>query len=165
MRAEPPSQTGPGADTVAVVGMGLAVPGATSPEQFWELLTQGADLLVDPPADRWRADDFVDADRSAPDKTYQQAGGFVTGLGAGRDDYAQIWLRHCVDQALAEVRQAAGDRYSLCLGYTADGSLHQEEALVVEGVLARAQGLEPQDAEMLRSALRRRFARVGAPGR
>ncbi|MGE7433780.1 SDR family NAD(P)-dependent oxidoreductase [Kitasatospora sp. NPDC001175] len=167
MRVEPAPNTdrNHASHAVALVGMGLTVPGATSPEQFWNLLQEGTELLADPPPQRWRTDDFVSSDRSAPDKTYQQAGGFVTGTLPGRDDYAQVWLRHCVDQAMAEVRRTDGDRYSLCLGYTADGSQHQEEALLAAGLLAGADGLDEADTGQLRSMMRRHFPRAGEPGR
>ncbi|MFB6396264.1 SDR family NAD(P)-dependent oxidoreductase [Polymorphospora lycopeni] len=152
------------ADTVAVVGMGLALPGAVTVEQFWALLTGGEAQITAPPAGRWRTGDFVDADRSATDKTYQQAGGFVTGLpDAGTDDYAQVWLRHCVEHGLTGVGRRDGDRFSLCLGYTADGSLHQEEALVVGGVLAEAESLGRRDTREIEKALRRRYVRAAEP--
>jgi NAD(P)-dependent dehydrogenase (short-subunit alcohol dehydrogenase family) len=47
-------------DPVVVVGTGIAVPGASTPEEFWQLLNEGADLFVDPPADRWSAAGFHD---------------------------------------------------------------------------------------------------------
>ncbi len=56
---------------VVVVGAGIAVPGASSPEEFWQLLNRDADLFVDAPADRWSAAGFHHPDPRAADKSYQ----------------------------------------------------------------------------------------------
>jgi 3-oxoacyl-(acyl-carrier-protein) synthase/NAD(P)-dependent dehydrogenase (short-subunit alcohol dehydrogenase family) len=129
-------------DPIAVVGMGLAVPGASDPERFWSLLTDGAELFVDVPADRWSMDGFHDDDPGAPDKTYQRRSGFITDftphprLAAERPDdgldFTTLWLRHSVHQALEGVTRRDGDRYTACFGYTPDGSQHLQEALVRE---------------------------------
>jgi len=157
------------AAVVAVVGMGIAVPGAASPEEFWRLLNHGPAQITDPPPGRWEPADFAG---TGPDKTYQQAGGFITSLRGSDDgkdaaDYAQVWLRHCVSQALAEVTRSSTDRFSLCLGATADGSQHQEEALLRDGVLAELalDGLRQPSADRLRDVLARHFGRPGAARR
>ncbi|MFI7709066.1 SDR family oxidoreductase [Nonomuraea sp. NPDC049480] len=127
-------------DPIAVVGMGLAVPGASDPDTFWQLLTQGADLFVDVPPDRWPIASFHNDDPRAPDKTYQRRSGFITGftphprLAAEHPDdgldFTTLWLRHSVHQALEGVARRDGDRYTACFGYTPDGSQHLQEALV-----------------------------------
>src|SRR6266566_529792 len=128
-------------DPVVVVGAGIAVPGASSPEEFWQLLNHGADLFVDAPADRWSAAGFHDPDPRAADKSYQTRSGFITSFrphprlagepewGAGREFTAR-WLRHCAYQALDGVASAPGDRFSVCVGYTPDGSQHLQEVLI-----------------------------------
>lgn len=131
------------ADPVVVVGTGIAVPGASSPEEFWALLTEGAELFVDAPADRWRAAGFHDPDPRAPDKSYQSRSGFITGFRphaklaaelpswGHNPELTAVWLRHCAYQALEQMASPAGDaRYSVCLGYTPDGSQHLSEALI-----------------------------------
>ncbi|MDQ0988722.1 type I polyketide synthase [Streptomyces sp. V2I9] len=48
-------------DPVAIVAMGCRFPGAATPEEFWELLSQGLDLVGDFPADRgWDLRDAPD---------------------------------------------------------------------------------------------------------
>jgi 3-oxoacyl-(acyl-carrier-protein) synthase/NAD(P)-dependent dehydrogenase (short-subunit alcohol dehydrogenase family) len=145
--ADLPSGTGrdrPGPlehDPVVVVGAGIAVPGASSPEEFWQLLNRGADLFVDAPADRWSAAGFHHPDPRAADKSYQTRSGFITSFrphprlaaepewGDG-SEFTARWLRHCAYQALDGVASAPGDRFSVCVGYTPDGSQHLQEALI-----------------------------------
>ncbi|MCK8679962.1 SDR family oxidoreductase [Streptomyces lichenis] len=163
-------------DPVAVVGMGMAVPGASSPEEFWRLLCEGAELFVDAPADRWDIARFHDEDRRAPDKTYQRRSGFITsfrphdklraeGLADAGLDHTALWLRHSLHQALDGVRRADGDRFSFCVGYTPDGSQHLEESYVLGHALDT---LAEDGDEAVRGpvgdALRGRFGRGGAPG-
>src|SRR5690348_14773424 len=38
---------------VAVVGVSCRLPGAASPEEFWELLRDGRDAITEMPAERW----------------------------------------------------------------------------------------------------------------
>ncbi|MEU0289429.1 SDR family oxidoreductase [Streptomyces sp. NPDC006147] len=174
--ATPPDVAGDDAeDPVAVVGMGLAVPGASSPEEFWRLLTTGAELFVDAPPDRWDIARFHDEDRGAPDKTYQRRSGFITGFrphdrlvedgsaDAGLDHTA-LWLRHSLYQALEGVRRDPGDRYSFCVGYTPDGSQHLEEAFVLRSALdVLAEDGDDAVEGPVGQALRRRFRRGDDP--
>ncbi|SOD64502.1 Ketoacyl-synthetase C-terminal extension [Streptomyces zhaozhouensis] len=133
--------------TIAVVGMGLVVPGANNPEEFWRLLAEGPDLLDGDRPDRFRSEAFYSADTAAEDKTYQVRSGYVDDyvphpalaaeLGADRrdTDYTTQWFRHAVHEALDGVRLPAGDRLSCVIGYTADGNQHLEEALVTDSLL------------------------------
>ncbi|RLU84921.1 beta keto-acyl synthase [Streptomyces griseocarneus] len=136
-------------DEIAVVGMGLAVSGANSPEEFWQLRTTGRELFIEVPEDRWERASFSSPDRAAEDKGYQDHCVFITdfrperaaleGL-AGTPDETELttlWLRHSLVQALDGVHRTPQDRFSFHVGYTADGSQHLEEA----GVLAAAKHL------------------------
>ena len=72
MRASEPDQA------IAIVGMGCRFPGgADSPAAFWDLLTRGADAIVEVPRDRWNVDRFYDPDPAKPGKMYVRAGGFL----------------------------------------------------------------------------------------
>jgi polyketide synthase 12 len=74
-----------GEGPVAIVGMSCRFPGgAEGPDEFWQLLLEGRDGARTVPADRWRADDYLDPDPAAPGKAYTQTGGFLEGL-AGFD--------------------------------------------------------------------------------
>ncbi|MEV8595974.1 amino acid adenylation domain-containing protein [Streptomyces sp. NPDC052012] len=50
-RSEPPVSTGPSA--TAVVALACRFPGASTPEEFWELLAAGRDAVTPVPAGRW----------------------------------------------------------------------------------------------------------------
>jgi acyl transferase domain-containing protein len=72
-------------EPVAVVGMSCRMPGGgDTPARFWQALLDGVDAMSDVPADRWRAEDYLDPDPTAPGKAYTQRGGFVTDI-AGWD--------------------------------------------------------------------------------
>jgi NAD(P)-dependent dehydrogenase (short-subunit alcohol dehydrogenase family)/3-oxoacyl-(acyl-carrier-protein) synthase len=130
-------------DDIAIVGMGLAVAGANSPEEFWRLRTTGADLFVRPPADRWDRSSFHSPDSADEDKTYQDRFAFLTGFrpepeAAGSElELTTAWLRHSLAQALRPVTHGPGDRISLLIGYTPDGSQHLEDASVLAGMRRR----------------------------
>ncbi|MEV5886807.1 beta-ketoacyl synthase N-terminal-like domain-containing protein, partial [Streptomyces sp. NPDC052020] len=57
--------------------MSCRVPGASSPEEFWQLLTAGAQTVGEIPADRWDSEEFYDPDRSAPGRMNTRWGGFI----------------------------------------------------------------------------------------
>jgi NAD(P)-dependent dehydrogenase (short-subunit alcohol dehydrogenase family)/3-oxoacyl-(acyl-carrier-protein) synthase len=140
-------------DAVCIVGMGIALPGANSPEEYWDVLVQGRDQMTEVPADRWDLDSFFSADRSALDKTYSRHSGFITDFrpnarlraeladGTASREFTSMWLRHTLIDALDGVHLGGDDRVSFSVGYTADGSQHLEEALVLSGVGSRLDAL------------------------
>ncbi|MFI6812985.1 SDR family oxidoreductase [Nonomuraea sp. NPDC050328] len=151
----------PGEDAVAIVGMGLAVAGANSPEEYWDLRLRGAELFVPVPADRWPSAEFHSTDPDAEDKSYQDHCVFITdfrpapgvlaeGEQPGEHEHTTLWLRHSIAQALDGVTVRPGDRFSCSIGYTPDGNQHLEEAGVLAAVTDRADrllaGLDLDDA-------------------
>ncbi|TSC24496.1 SDR family NAD(P)-dependent oxidoreductase [Corallococcus sp. Z5C101001] len=65
-------------EPIALVGIGCRFPGgAVDPDSFWELLRDGRDATSEVPADRWRIDDYFDADPEAPGKMYTRRGAFL----------------------------------------------------------------------------------------
>jgi len=182
--AKPTTADHDGPDAVAIVGMGLAVAGANSPEEFWDLRLSGAELFIPVPGDRWRRDGFHASDPDAEDKSYQDRCVFITDFaptgGALTDDdtpdrheFTTLWLRHCMVQAMRGVTTRPDDRFSCLIGYTPDGNQHLEEAGVLAAVDERAERIiadldvpEPTRAVLLdeiRDTLRRRY-RHGAHG-
>ncbi|GAA1090791.1 type I polyketide synthase [Tsukamurella spumae] len=65
-------------EPIAIVGIGCRLPGGVrSAEDFWDLLDEGRDAIVDIPAERWSADRYYEADRT-PGKSRVRRGGFLT---------------------------------------------------------------------------------------
>ncbi|MFI9383460.1 SDR family NAD(P)-dependent oxidoreductase [Kutzneria sp. NPDC052558] len=65
-------------DPVVIVGMGVRLPGGvTTPEQYWDLLAAGRDVISEFPTDRgWDLDRLRD-----PDWSFTRYGGFLDGAG------------------------------------------------------------------------------------
>ncbi|WP_279498116.1 type I polyketide synthase [Actinomadura rubrisoli] len=69
-----------GADEpIAVVGIGVRLPGGiSSPEEFWDLLSEGRDAIAGFPTDRgWDIEGLYDPDPDRPGKSYSRSGGFL----------------------------------------------------------------------------------------
>jgi polyketide synthase 12 len=65
-------------DTIAVVGIGLRLPGRVHDlESLWSFLERGAASVGPIPRDRWVAEDYFDADRSQAGRAYVQEGSFL----------------------------------------------------------------------------------------
>ncbi|MCX2954717.1 SDR family oxidoreductase [Lentzea sp. NEAU-D7] len=146
---------------IAVVGMGLVVPGAESPEQFWELLRTGEPAFSEP-GDRYPQDTFWAGDPGDRDRTYARTAGFVR-MGRHEDvapdaSLSSSWLRHALEQALPD---GPSSRSSLFIGACSDGDQHFEQAMVVEGYARLLAENWPSpsgpDAERLRPVLRERY--------
>ena len=70
---------------VAVIGMACRLPGGIeSPEQLWDALVAGEDLVTEVPADRWDADEYYDPERGVPGRTVSRWGAFIDDI-AGFD--------------------------------------------------------------------------------
>ncbi|WP_158751435.1 type I polyketide synthase [Streptomyces bicolor] len=67
---------GPDAEPIAVIGLGMRLPGAVAtPESFWELLSDGRDAVGDPPPGRWDLLGALDpAARAVLDRTPARGG-------------------------------------------------------------------------------------------
>ncbi|HEX4274402.1 MAG TPA: polyketide synthase, partial [Bryobacteraceae bacterium] len=67
-------RTGP----IAVVGIGCRFPGdANSPDEFWQLLREGRDAVVETPEDRWNLAEFYSANPDDPGRMATRHGGFL----------------------------------------------------------------------------------------
>ncbi|WP_281288446.1 type I polyketide synthase [Streptomyces paromomycinus] len=80
--ATAPVSAVPAADEpLAIVGMACRFPGgASTPEEFWELLSSGGDAVGGFPTDRgWDLDGFFDPDRHGTGTSYTDSGAFLRG--------------------------------------------------------------------------------------
>ncbi|HEM8514734.1 TPA: SDR family oxidoreductase, partial [Burkholderia cepacia] len=139
----------PDSDDIAVVGMGLALPGASDPDAFWRALLDGPELFGNVPPDRWDYRSFYSPDTSAEDKSYQSRSVFIEQFepcstvraeldaGTAPRELTTLWLRHALCQALDGVTLRDADRVAFLVGYTADGSQHLEEGMVLAAARER----------------------------
>ena len=163
---------------IAVVGMGIAVPGASSPSEFWRLLNTGQHQLSEPD-DGYRLESFWSADPDAEDRTHARVSGFLTGLrhhprlaaelAAGRftrDAREAVHLRHCLLQAAEGVTTRAGDRARCVIGGTDVTSRQLDEAVVISAAAHRMSvHLTDDTAEegRLRALLQDHFGHTAPP--
>jgi acyl transferase domain-containing protein len=79
--------TNPDRPAVAIVGLSCRLPGGIDgPQDLWEALQEGRDLVGEVPPDRFDPERFVDTERRRNNKSYTAAGGFlqdVTGFDNG----------------------------------------------------------------------------------
>lgn len=65
-------------EPIAVIGIGLRLPGSDSPEKFWRQILEKRSGIIPTPDERWGAVHlYYDSDPRVPDKTYSKIGGFI----------------------------------------------------------------------------------------
>jgi 3-oxoacyl-(acyl-carrier-protein) synthase len=135
--------------------MGLVLPGANDPDEFWRLLNQDRNVFAEP--ETFDLSHWYSADPDAEDKTYARVAGFLRGFrpnpvladelargrwnGSGHDP--AVLLRHCLLQARQGVRHADTDRCGCYLVIGSNRAL--EDAILAEAV--RRNGGSPDTAD------------------
>ncbi|XP_045199576.2 uncharacterized protein LOC123553904 [Mercenaria mercenaria] len=64
-------------DEIAVVGIGCRFPGADNIDEFWRVLVEEENHVVDIPTERWNNDAFYSDDKDEPDKLYVKKAAFI----------------------------------------------------------------------------------------
>ncbi|KAK0063022.1 phthiocerol synthesis polyketide synthase type I PpsC, partial [Biomphalaria pfeifferi] len=64
-------------EQIAIVGISCKVPGADNVEQYWKLLENGENHVIDIPKERWNNDAFYDPDPHAIGKSYVRRAGLL----------------------------------------------------------------------------------------
>lgn len=63
---------------IAVIGMACRLPGGIdSPEQLWDALLRGDDLVTEIPAERWDVEEYYDAERGVPGRSISRWGAYL----------------------------------------------------------------------------------------
>ncbi|MFD0499763.1 SDR family oxidoreductase [Streptomyces rhizosphaericus] len=135
-----PPETDP--EAVAVVGLGLVLPGANNTAEFWDRLREGALISSEPSA--FDLKHFWAPTREETDAFYVREAAYVHGFvpdpasiaepdgNVGRPGWPRTtrWLRHCAVQALAGVHRRPTDRWLA----TTTG-IHDQTGLGPQGVV------------------------------
>ncbi|XP_013393592.1 uncharacterized protein LOC106161238 [Lingula anatina] len=100
-------------NAIAIVGAGCRFPGADNLDEFWKVLSNGENHVVDIPIDRWNNDLYYDSDGLSPGKTCIKKAGVIKnyewfdndmyGINdeeAQRMDPQQRWVLDCCYMAL-----------------------------------------------------------------
>ena len=70
-------------EPIAIVGQSCILPGALTPDELWDAVLQGADLVSPVADDYWRLDKnaiLTDPKSQARDQTWSDRGGYVHGF-------------------------------------------------------------------------------------
>ncbi|MEV4342378.1 beta-ketoacyl synthase N-terminal-like domain-containing protein [Streptomyces sp. NPDC049590] len=153
-----------GADElVAVVGMGVAVPGACGPGELWRAVNGTRDVFSEP-GERFDLSSFWSQDPEETDRTYARRAGYLHDFrphpvlveneekagGPGRDQ-AVRWLTHALLQARDGIGIDPGYRCGAYVGAWPGGSQSLVESVLVETLGAAAD--DDRQRERIRSAL------------
>jgi enediyne polyketide synthase len=74
-------------DAIAIVGMACEFPDARSPDELWENVLSRRRAFRRMPAERLRADDYLDADPTSPDRTYAAQAAVIADYDFARVDF------------------------------------------------------------------------------
>jgi 3-oxoacyl-(acyl-carrier-protein) synthase len=158
---------------VAVVGMGLVLPGASSPAEFWSLLS-GDQVVYSGQHDAIGFADFTgESDVSSATGQYGALPGFAahprlrheSAAGTAPVSLSTRWLRHSLLQALDTATVRPRDRCLFAAGIGAGAMLNLEEALVAASAARQLAGLafgaDPNGPRRVREALAHRYPHAG----
>ena len=68
-------------EPIAIVGMGLRLPGGVHDESsLWQILADGVDAISEIPRDRWDLEAYYDPDPDKPGKMNTRHGAFINGV-------------------------------------------------------------------------------------
>ena len=67
-------------EEIAIIGLSGEFPGASTLDDFWQLLLEGKEGISEVPASRWDINAYYDANPEAPGKMISRRGGFIADL-------------------------------------------------------------------------------------
>lgn len=107
-------------EPIAIIGLACRLPGAVSPQAFWQQLHGGVDAIRPVPAERWNVDACFDARPGTPGKMYTRDGGFLDNVDRFDAAFFRISPREAISldpqqRLLLEVAWEAFERAGLTL--------------------------------------------------
>ena len=84
-------------EAIAIVGVGLRFPGADTPQEYWEQLLRGADLVEEVPTTRWADESVSIGDKGSPGQLASASAGFIRGVDEFDAEFFGISPREAVD--------------------------------------------------------------------
>ncbi|MGO8676238.1 MAG: type I polyketide synthase [Limisphaerales bacterium] len=82
LRARIEHLEGAGREPIAIIGVGIRLPGGAQDEaSLWRLLTEGVDAVTEVPPDRWDVAAYYDPDADKPGKMNTRHGAFLSQVG------------------------------------------------------------------------------------
>lgn len=90
-----PNAAAPTGRDIAIVGLGMRLPGANNKESFWRILERGEDVTIEAPPERWNKQIYCQPGERMLHRTYGARGAFLTGFVAD-------WRRYQVPPKLVE---------------------------------------------------------------
>ncbi|HEV7602274.1 MAG TPA: amino acid adenylation domain-containing protein [Bradyrhizobium sp.] len=84
-------------EPIAIVGVGCRIPGAATPDEFWEMLRRGADLVSEVPVGRWGPGSVSVGAPGTPGHVSSLRGGFVGDVALFDAEFFGISPREAVE--------------------------------------------------------------------
>ncbi|WP_281222478.1 type I polyketide synthase [Photobacterium sanguinicancri] len=153
---------------VAIVGMASIFANSRYLNKFWDLISEKIDAITEVPETHWRPEDYYDANKSTPDKSYCKRGGFMPEVDFNPmefglppnilelTDTSQLLSLIVAKEVLADAKLPEGydrDKIGITLGVGGGQKISQSlnarlQYPVLKKVFASS-GINEQDSEML----------------
>ncbi|MBJ6726280.1 type I polyketide synthase [Geomesophilobacter sediminis] len=138
----------PSAARLAIIGIGCLFPKADNKEAYWTNIAEGIDAISEVPETHWPVDEYYDADKTSPDRTYGRRGGFLSAVDFNPMEYnIPPNVLEAIDTSQLLGLVAAGQALKDA-GYGPDRSFDRSKASVILGVTGTLELVIPLGARL-----------------